>query len=138
MRWNTLNAAPPRIIAHRGSSGHRPEHSCEAFALAFAHGADAVEPDALPSRDGVLIVRHDIDLAPTTDIAQRPEFAGRARNIDGKPQWWIGDFDAAEIETLHCVAPMPERINTGITASTVLRLAALLEMARAAQVVVDI
>lgn len=138
MRWKTLNAAPPGIIAHRGASGHRPEHSREAYALAFAMGADAVEPDVLPSRDGVLIVRHDIDLAPTTDIARRPEFAARARLVGGRPQWWIGDLDAAEIDTLHCVAPVPGRARADTTASIVLRLAALLEMARAAQVVVDI
>ena len=137
-RWKTLDSLPPRIIAHRGSSGYRPEHSREAFALAFVQGADAVEPDVLPSRDGVLIVRHDIDLAPTTDIAQRPEFAGRARIIDGQPQWRIGDFDAAEIETLHCVAPIPGRAHAGTSDSNVLRLATLLEMARTAQVVVDI
>ncbi len=138
MRWRTLNAAPPGIIAHRGASGYRPEHSAEAFALAFAMRADAVEPDVLPSRDGVLIVRHDIDLAPTTDIARRTEFAARARTIDGQPQWWIGDLDAAEIDTLHCVAPVPERAGVVAAASTVLRLAALLEMARVAQVAVDI
>ncbi|MHB8678107.1 MAG: glycerophosphodiester phosphodiesterase family protein [Rudaea sp.] len=138
MRWKTLNAVPPCIIAHRGASGYRAEHSAEAFALAFAMGADAVEPDVLPSRDGVLIVRHDIDLAPTTDIARRPEFAARARVVGSQPQWWIGDLDAAEIDTLHCAAPVSGRARAGATASTVLRLATLLEMARAAQVVVDI
>ncbi|HEY7873052.1 MAG TPA: glycerophosphodiester phosphodiesterase family protein [Rudaea sp.] len=135
---DTLNAGAPRIIAHRGASGYRPEHSREAFALAFAQGAEAVEPDVLPSRDGVLMVRHDIDLAPTTDIAQRPEFVSRARCIRGKRQWWIGDFDAHEIEMLRCVQPIPARAHSGAVGSNVLRLSALLEMAETAQVVVDI
>lgn len=136
--WKTLNGLPPRIIGHRGASGYWPEHSRQAYALAFAQGADAVEPDVLPSRDGVLMVRHDIDLAATTDIAQRAEFARRARSIDGEPQWWIGDFDAAEIESLRCASPVPSRRRNDAPASTVLRLSALLELARAAQVVVDV
>jgi glycerophosphoryl diester phosphodiesterase len=129
--WKTLDGMPPRIIAHRGASGYRPEHSHEAYALAFAQGVDAVEPDVLPSRDGALIVRHDIDLASTTDIARRAEFAARARCIDAKPQWWIGDFDAMEIETLDCVEPVATRVRAGSVASGVLRLARLLDMVRA-------
>lgn len=136
--WKTLDGNSPRIIAHRGASGHRPEHSPEAFALAFAQGADAVEPDVLPSRDGVLIVRHDIDLAPTTDIARRREFASRARRVDDKPQWWIGDFDAAELDTLRCVQHNPLRSREYDGQSAVLRLSNLLEMARAAECVVDV
>lgn len=135
--WRTLDGKPSRIIAHRGASGQRPEHSRAAYELAFAQGADAVEPDVLPSRDGVLFVRHDIDLAPTTDIAQRVEFAARNRVVDGKSQWWIGDFDAHEIQTLRCTEPNPRRFR-GDVASGVLRLADLLEMARAADVVVDV
>ena len=134
----TLNASAPRIIAHRGASGYRPEHSPDALALAFAQGADAVEPDVLPSRDGVLIVRHDIDLAPTTDVATRQEFAVRARSIDGKPQWWIGDFDAAELDTLRCVQHNPLRSREHDGQSAILRLSNLLEMARAARCVVDV
>jgi len=135
--WKTLDGNSPRVIAHRGASGYWPEHSREAFALAFAQGADAVEPDVLPSRDGVLMVRHDIDLAPTTDIASRPEFVARARHIDGESQWWIGDFDAVEIETLRCTQPNPARARVE-TASCVLRLAELLALARKAGVEVEV
>lgn len=136
--WTTLDGNPPRIIAHRGASGYRPEHAAEAFALAFALGADAVEPDILPSRDGVLFVRHDIDLAPTTDIAQRLQFAVRARSIDGRREWRIGDFDAAELDTLRCVQPNPLRSREYDGRSTILRLSRLLEMARDARRGVEI
>ncbi|HSN00323.1 MAG TPA: glycerophosphodiester phosphodiesterase family protein [Rudaea sp.] len=136
--WKTLDGSPPRIIAHRGASGQRPEHSPQAYALAFAQGADAVEPDVLPSRDGVLFVRHDIDLASTTDIARHPEFAARARSVGGKPQWWIGDFDAAELDSLSCVQPNPLRSREFDGRSGILRLSTLLEMARAASCTVDV
>ncbi|MGH8042937.1 MAG: glycerophosphodiester phosphodiesterase family protein [Rudaea sp.] len=136
--WHTLSGKPPRVIAHRGASGQCPEHSREAFALAFSQRADAVEPDVLPSRDGVLFVRHDVDLALTTDIAARAQFATRARHVDGKSQWWIGDFVAAELDTLHCIEPNPLRRRNAAGRSPILRLAQLLDMARAASCIVDI
>lgn len=135
--WKTLDQQPSRIIAHRGASGYWPEHSRQAYELAFAQGADAVEPDVLPSRDGVLMVRHDIDLAPTTDIAQRAEFAMRAKRVAGQSQWRIGEFDAHEIASLRCMQPNPARVRVEV-ASRVLRLADLLAMARAAQVEVEL
>lgn len=137
-RWRTLDHTPPRIIAHRGASGLRPEHSREAYLLAFAQGADVVEPDVLPSRNGMLFVRHDIDLGPTTDIARHAEFAARARMADGKRQWWIGDFDAAELDALRCVQHHPLRSRDYDGQSTILRLSHLLEMARAAACIVDV
>lgn len=136
--WKTLDRKAPRIIAHRGASGYRPEHSREACALAFAMGADAVEPDVLPSRDGVLFVRHDIDLASTTDIDHRPEFDTRARMIEGRRVWRIGDFDAAELDSLHCVQPNPSRSREFDGQSTILRLSKLLDMAHVAACIVDV
>jgi glycerophosphoryl diester phosphodiesterase len=107
--WKTLHGMPPRIIAHRGASGYRPEHTLDGYALAVAQGADAVEPDVVMSRDGVLFARHDLDLAHSTDIASRAEFAARAREIDGRRDWWICDFSAAEIETLRAIQPVATR-----------------------------
>ena len=40
--------APPLVIAHRGASGHRPEHTIEAYTLAIEMGADVIEPDLVP------------------------------------------------------------------------------------------
>ena len=37
--------APLFVIAHRGASGYRPEHTAEAYHLAVQMGADAIEPD---------------------------------------------------------------------------------------------
>jgi glycerophosphoryl diester phosphodiesterase len=103
--WKTLGGEPPRIIAHRGASGQRPEHTLEAFALALAQGADMLEPDLVASRDGVLFARHDLGLSRSTDVAARGQFAARAREIGGKRDWWIGDFEAHEIGSLRAVQP---------------------------------
>ena len=85
----------PVIIAHRGASGHLPEHTLPAKALAFAMGADYLEQDIVATRDNVLIVVHDIHLDRVTDVAER--YPGRTRE-DGR--YYARDFDLAEIATL--------------------------------------
>ncbi|MFF2494460.1 glycerophosphodiester phosphodiesterase family protein [Agromyces sp. NPDC058064] len=97
-------APRPLVIGHRGAPGYRPEHTRSAYELAFALGADAVEPDLVATRDGVLVLRHENEISGTTDVASRPEFAGRrtTREIDGKPLtgWFTEDFTWAELSTL--------------------------------------
>ena len=73
----TLDGKPPLIIGHRGASGYLPENTLEAYQLAITQGAEAIEPDLISTKDGVLIARHDPNLATSTDVASRPEFAGR-------------------------------------------------------------
>src|SRR3712207_6717896 len=79
-------APTPIVIAHRGASGYRPEHTLEAYALAIEMGADFVEPDLVSTQDGVLVARHENEIGGTTDVAARPEFAARrtTKVIDGK------------------------------------------------------
>jgi glycerophosphoryl diester phosphodiesterase len=92
------------VIAHRGASGERPEHTLEAYRLAIEEGADYIEPDLVMTRDGVLIARHENEIGGTTDVAQHPEFAGRRRTqvIDGEPMtgWFTEDFSLSEIKSL--------------------------------------
>ncbi len=100
-------SVPPRtpaVIAHRGASGLLPEHTLQAYALAIEQGADYVEPDLVPTRDGALIARHENEISETTDIAARPQFAARrtTRTIDGRQVtgWFTEDFTLAELKTL--------------------------------------
>lgn len=85
----------PVVIAHRGASGHLPEHTLPAKALAYAMGADYLEQDLVVTRDDQVIVLHDIYLDRVTNVAER--FPGRAR-ADGR--YYVRDFDLAEIATL--------------------------------------
>lgn len=98
------SASRPLVIGHRGASGYRPEHTRSAYELAFALGADAVEPDLVATRDGVLVLRHENEISGTTDVATRPEFAGRrtTREVDGRELtgWFTEDFTWAELATL--------------------------------------
>ena len=101
----------PLIIAHRGACGERPEHTMSAYELAIAQGADAIEPDLVMTKDGVLICRHENDISGTTNVADHPEFAARhvEKTIDGvtKLGWWTEDFTLAELKTLRCRERMP-------------------------------
>ena len=102
----------PIVIAHRGASGERPEHTLAAYELGLQQGADFVEPDLVATKDGVLVCRHENEISSTTDIASRPEFAARrtTKTIDGTPTtgWFTEDFTLAEIQTLRARERLPQ------------------------------
>ncbi len=73
----------PKIVAHRGESIIAPENTLEAFALAWARGAQAIEGDFHLSQDGVVVCMHD-------------DNAKRTCGVDRK----LADMTLAEIKTL--------------------------------------
>ena len=101
----------PIVIAHRGASGYRPEHTLAAYELAIDQGADVIEPDLVPTKDGVLVARHENAIQDTTDVAAHPEFADRKRTktIDGQAitGWFTEDFTLAELKTLRAKERLP-------------------------------
>ena len=101
----TLN---PIVIAHRGASGYLPEHTLEAYSLAYGLGADFIEPDLVLTRDGVFICLHDIHLEDTTDVESR--YPERQRK-DG--HYYAADFSLAEIETLQVHERLERRFPQG-------------------------
>jgi glycerophosphoryl diester phosphodiesterase len=107
-----LNAQQPIVIAHRGASGYRPEHTLESYRLAIEMGADFIEPDLVSTRDGVLVARHENEIGGTTDVADHPEFADRraTKTIDGEPVtgWFTEDFTLAELRTLRARERLPD------------------------------
>ncbi len=94
----------PLIIAHRGASGERPEHTLAAYELAIELGADFIEPDLVVTKDLHLVSRHENELSGTTDVASREEFEAlhRTKTIDGRQVagWFAEDFTLAELRTL--------------------------------------
>lgn len=92
----------PLIIAHRGASGYRPEHSLETYQLAIAQGADFIEPDLVVTKDGVLIARHENELSETTDVKQKFPNRRTRKKVDGKwiEGWFSEDFSLQEIKQL--------------------------------------
>jgi glycerophosphoryl diester phosphodiesterase len=103
----------PLVIAHRGASGHRPEHTLAAYELGIELGADFIEPDLVITRDGVLVARHENEISETTDVFDRPDFADRrtTRRIDGVAVtgWFTEDFTLAELKTLRARERLPFR-----------------------------
>jgi len=101
----------PIVIAHRGASAHRPEHTLAAYELAIELGADFIEPDVVATRDGVLVARHENEISGTTDIAQRPELADRrtVKEVDGlrKEGWFTEDLTLEELRTLRARERLP-------------------------------
>ncbi len=117
--FGTLSGEAPLVIGHRGASAYLPEHTLEAYRLAIRLGADVIEPDVVPTRDGHLIARHENELSGTTDVSSRPEFADRrtTKAVDGQQVtgWFSEDFTLAEIKTLYARERIPE-IRPGNTA----------------------
>ncbi|WP_293824377.1 glycerophosphodiester phosphodiesterase [uncultured Brevundimonas sp.] len=101
----------PLIIAHRGASGERPEHTRTAYELAVEQGADVIEPDLVLTRDGVFVDRHENEIGGTTDVERHPEFADRktTKVVDGVETtgWFTEDFTLAELKTLRARERLP-------------------------------
>ena len=127
----------PLVIAHRGASGYRPEHTLEAYRLAIALGADFIEPDLVLTADGVLVARHENELSGTTDVADRSEFAGRrtTKEVAGRTVtgWFVEDFTAAELRRLRArerLSELRRRNRRYDGRSTVPTFAEIVELAR--------
>ena len=88
----------PLVIAHRGACGYLPEHTREAKMLAYGQNADFLEQDVVATRDGRLVVLHDLFLDDVTDVSVR--FPGRHR---GDGRHYVIDFDLEELLQLRVV-----------------------------------
>ena len=127
----------PLVIGHRGAPGYRPEHSRSSYELALAMGVDAVEPDVVATKDGVLVVRHENEISGTTDVAEHPEFADRktTKRVDGQALtgWFTEDFTWAELSTLRGRERLPEvRLSSASFdgSQAILRLVDVLDIVR--------
>ncbi|MDO0914942.1 glycerophosphodiester phosphodiesterase family protein [Streptomyces sp. DT2A-34] len=101
----------PVVIGHRGAAGWRPEHTAASYTYAVQSGADWIEPDLVPTKDHVLVVRHENEISQTTDVASHPEFADRrtTKTVDGRSVtgWFTEDFTLAELKSLRAVERLP-------------------------------
>lgn len=108
--------APPSlpakiVIGHRGNPAQRPEHTIASYTLAIENGADVIEPDLVPTKDGVLVARHENEISGTTNVADIPAFAARKtpKIIDNVSLtgWFTEDFTLAELKTLRARERIP-------------------------------
>ena len=89
-----------------------PSTTRSAYELAITLGVDAIEPDIVVTRDGVLVLRHENEISGTTDVATRSEFADRraTKKVDGVSLtgWFTEDFSWDELRTLRAVERLPD------------------------------
>jgi len=111
---DVVGACPvwPQVIAHRGASGDYPEHSEIAYWQAMLQGADFIEADLVPTKDGVLISRHENELSQSTNVAELQQFSDRKSRkfIDGMEVtgWFSEDFTLAELRALRLRESKPD------------------------------
>lgn len=99
------------IVGHRGSCDEAPENTVSSFKLAWAEGADAVEFDVMPTKDGRLVVIHDKNTLRTTGVAgvvEQSDFA-QVRALDAGSLKKI-KYAGEKIPTLEeALATLPEK-----------------------------
>jgi len=109
--WATLSGEPTLINAHRGETVLVPENTLGSTELGAIENADHIELDIATTKDGVLVVFHDLTLKETTNVASLPQFADKMTNYTGPVEeeggdstmlnnWFIKDFTIAELQTL--------------------------------------
>lgn len=127
----------PAIIAEGGAAEARIADTRSAYVQAIAEGADFIQANLFPSKEGALVARHDGELSASTDVASRPAFADRrtTRTIAGASVtgWFTEDFTLAELQGLMCREPDPQLRPQTVRydgKEPVLSLADLLQIAR--------
>jgi glycerophosphoryl diester phosphodiesterase len=102
----------PLVIGHRGASALRPEHTLAAYRKAIEDGADVIEPDLVPTKDGILVARHENEISGTTNVSVVAKFADRktTKMIDGVSVegWFTEDFTLAELKELRARERIPQ------------------------------
>ena len=100
------------MIAHRGASGYRPEHTLAAYALAIRQCADVIEPDVVLTKDEVPVARHENEIGEHDRRGERSSSRGRqtTKTIDGAgvTGWFTEDFTLAELRTLRTKERIPD------------------------------
>lgn len=101
----------PMVVGHRGASGILPEHTLESYQMAINFGADFIEPDVVSTKDGVLVIRHDIEIGETTNVADKFPDRKSERMIDGirVVGWFVDDFSLAELREITARQRVPTR-----------------------------
>lgn len=96
--------ARPAVIAHRGASAHRAEHTLAAYALALDQGADGLECDVRLTRDGYLVCVHDrrVDRTSTgRGVVSASDLDSLAAHDYGS---WHDEFESADDLVMRPVA----------------------------------
>lgn len=92
-----------QVIAHRGNSSAAPENTLASFASALERGATVMECDVQMTRDGHLVVIHDVTLDRTSDRSGDVRHLSLAEVEDADvsyPQKFGNTFSPQRVPTL--------------------------------------
>lgn len=81
--------SPPLVIAHAGGEGLGPGNTLLAMERSIAAGADVLDADIRMTSDGVIVARHDRDLATSTDGSGNVDELtwAEVQRLDTRPSW---------------------------------------------------
>jgi glycerophosphoryl diester phosphodiesterase len=101
-----MPAGRPQVVAHRGSSASRAEHTLGAYVQALDDGADALECDVRLTSDGHLVLVHDRRIDRTTNArgVVSTLTLDQLNDLDAaswKTPWADLDDESAEIDQEH-------------------------------------
>lgn len=90
------------VIGHRGAPVYTTESSQLSYEMANNVGADLLEGDVVMSKDGRLVVCHDLDLSRITDVATKFPTRAGTRVFSGVTYtgFWVDEFTWDELSTL--------------------------------------
>jgi glycerophosphoryl diester phosphodiesterase len=127
-----------KVIATGGASGAIAAGTREAYELAIRDGADVLAADLVPCQDGTFFVLPDPELSLSTDVAARPAFQDRRRDLvidgDARAGWFVQDFTVAELKSLARLPPAPPRRGRPPAPAALLTFDDLIAIARAGSV----
>ncbi|CDW82941.1 glycerophosphoryl diester phosphodiesterase [Stylonychia lemnae] len=108
-----LSNQAPLIIAHRGAFGYFPEHTFPGYEYAFYDGADFIDIDVQPTKDGHLVAHHEPSLDnQLIGTEQHPEifrdelrktFINPLTNVTYANDFMLKDFNLEELKLLRRV-----------------------------------
>jgi len=104
-----------QVLAHRGASAYAPENTLAAFRLAIEQRADWLELDVQQTKDGHLVVFHDLRMERTTDGrgALRDLTLEQVRQLDAG-SWYGPRFAGERIPTFEEVVSLAREQNVRI------------------------
>ena len=96
-----------QVLAHRGASAYAPENTLAAFRLAIEQRADWLEMDVQQTKDGHLVVFHDLRMERTTNGqgALRDLTLEQVRALDAG-SWFGAQFAGERVPTFEEVVTL--------------------------------
>ena len=115
MRWLHRENGFVHVCGHRGHSVGAPENTAAAVRATREHGGTTAEIDGVLTRDGRIVVLHDLTLERTTDGrgAVRDHDLAEVRRLDAG-RWFGPAFAGEAVPTLEEAVALARELDMGL------------------------